>query len=222
MSIHCPFSKAFEVKASYIKLFKHDCQHSAVICFVKAACDGEEKTQVRCPPQSPTIHQVAISLALRWRNVLVISQWFLHLEGRGCQAPVSLAPHIFLSQLSPPTDPLHLLIPLSFLPQASLFKFPCCQPTLAKRHTLPVSWLNCWRCLLLLGNPLRSFVPSTEMHLRNSLCKPEIPSVSFPSFSSAFSLSFHLIGGEAKQASSWSIATLSPLDNSGDKELKAC
>lgn len=97
---------------------------------------------------------------------------------------------------SVPPQPLHLLIPLSFLPQASLFKFPCCQPTLAKRHSLPVSWLNCWRCLLLLGNPLRSFVPSTETQLHNSLCKREIPSASFPSFSSAFplSLSPNLIG----------------------------
>lgn len=90
--------------------------------------------------------------------------------------------------LSPPSTPLHLLIPLSFLPQASLFKFPCCQPTLAKRHCLPVSWLNCWRCLLLLGNPLHPFVPSTETQLHNCLCKPDIPSASFLSFSSAFSL----------------------------------
>lgn len=75
MSIHCPFSKAFEVKASYIKLFKYDCQHSAVICIVKAARSGEEQTQVRRPHlHPPTLHQVAICLALRWRNVLVISQ----------------------------------------------------------------------------------------------------------------------------------------------------
>lgn len=162
------------------------CQHTAVICIVKIGLQwGRKDTGSLSPTASPpTLHQVASCLASRWRNVLVISQWFLHLEGRGCQAPVSLAPHIFLSQpFSPP--PPHLLIPLSFLPQASLFKFPCCQPTLAKCHSLPVSWLNCWRCLLLLGNPLGSFVPSTETHLHNSLCKPEIHSASFPSFSSA-------------------------------------
>lgn len=94
-----------------------------------------------------------------------------------------LSPH----RNPPPPHPL-LLIPLSFLPQASLFKFPCCQPTLAKCHCLPVSWLNCWRCLLLLGNPLHSFVPSTETQLCNCLCKPDIPSASFLSFSPAFSL----------------------------------
>lgn len=78
-----------------------------------------------------------------------------------------------------PQPPPHLSSPRRFLPQASLFKFPCCQPTLAKRHSLPVSWLNCWRCLLLLGNPLRSFVPCRETQLRGSLCKPDVPSASF-------------------------------------------
>lgn len=139
------------------------------------------------PPQSSHLTSGGYRLG---SSMLIISQWFLHLEGRGCQAPVSLAPHISL--LQSPHRPLHLLIPLSFLPQASLFKFPCCQPTLAKRHSLPVSWLNCWRCLLLLGNPLRSFVPSTETQLHNSLCKREIPSASFPSFSSAFPISLSL------------------------------
>lgn len=192
-----------------------------MICTVKVDCSLEGKTQHHWPHlHFPSLLQVAICSALHWRNMLLISEWFLHLEGRGSQAPVSLAPHLS----KPPVNPLHLLIPLSFLPQASLFKFPCCQPTLAKRHSLPVSWLNCWRCLLLLGNPLHSFVPSTETQRHNCLCKPDIPSASFLSFCFAhtLSLSLHLIRGWATQASSWSIATHSPLDNSGDKELKAC
>lgn len=108
-----------------------------------------------------------------------------------------------------PYLPLLLLPPLSFLPQASLFKFPCCQPTLAQRHSLPVSWLNCWRCLLLLGNPpphplsylhplpLHSFVPSTERGGSDTACvnltppspAPPRPPDSFLLFAAAFSLS---------------------------------
>lgn len=173
-----------------MKLFRHDRQHLTVICIVKTVCRVEEQL----PPHLWPPRHLPSSRSRCWRNLLVISQWLLFLQGRGCQAPVSLVPHIFLSQFSslppPPVPPHnHLLIPVSFLPQASLFKFPCCQPTLAKRHSLPVSWLNCWRCLLLLGNPLSSFVPSAETHRHNSLYKPEIPSASFPSFSSTFSFS---------------------------------
>lgn len=129
--------------------------------------------------------------------------------------PLTFLPH------SPSPHPYSL----SFLPQASLFKFPCCQPTLARRHSLPVSWLNCWRCLLLLGNPpsfyssptttttplplspppphLRSFVPSTERGGSDTACVNLTPPASNsstpqPLFSCLLllpSLSRHLISG---------------------------
>lgn len=199
MSIHCPFSKAFEVKASYIKLFKRDCQHSAVICIVKSACSGRRKDTGSSPPPPPTStttpsrtssgYLLGSALEKRAGNLSMIPA----LRGEGPLGTCFISTtHLSFSVPPHTPTPPDPLIPLSFLPQASLFKFPCCQPTLAKRHSLPVSWLNCWRCLLLLGNPLRSFVPSAETHLHNSLCKPEIPSVSFPSFSSAFSLPLSL------------------------------
>lgn len=142
------------------------------------------------PTSFPHLTSSSYLLGSALEKRAVISQWFLHLEGRGCQAPASLPPHSFLSLLPPPQpcNPSTSSF-LPFLPQASLFKFPCCQPTLAKRHSLPVSWLNCWRCLHLLGNPLSLFVPSTETHLHNSLCKPEIPFSLFFFIFFCFSLS---------------------------------
>lgn len=108
-----PFSAALEVKAPYINFSQHDCQHSAAIYIVKPDCSEEGKTQ---PPPllhlSPPLTLSSYLLGSALENVFVISQWFLHLEGRGCQAPVSLAAHIFLtpalphSSLLPPASPV--------------------------------------------------------------------------------------------------------------------
>lgn len=126
MSIHCPFSKAFEVKASYIKLFKHDCQHSAVICFVKAACDGEEKTQVRCPPPPITHHTssghlLGSALEKRAGNLPMIPA----LRGEGLPGTCFISTsHLSFSAFSPnrPPPPPHssLLPPASLVIQISL------------------------------------------------------------------------------------------------------
>lgn len=128
MSIHHPFSPAFEVKASYVKLFKHDCQHSAVICIVKAACGEEEKTQDLCPHSSisPTLSHCTSSgyllgsvLKKRAGNLSMIPA--LRREGLPGTCFISNT-HLSLLVPPPPPPPPHssLLPPASLVIQISL------------------------------------------------------------------------------------------------------
>lgn len=59
MSISCPLKKAFEIKASHMKLFRHDCQHLTVICIVKTVCSVEEKLPPHLWPPA-TFHRVGV------------------------------------------------------------------------------------------------------------------------------------------------------------------
>lgn len=82
-----------------------------------------------------------------------------------------------------------------------------------------VACLNCWSCLLWVGN-----TPSARLFLplrRTSAGACVNLQILFLHFPWPF-LCFSLIAGWPKWAGCWSITALSPLDNSGDKELKAC
>lgn len=117
--------KAFDVKASYIKLFKHNCQHSAVICIVKAACGGEEKRQVHCPhlhPPHPPSSGYLLGSVLEKRagNLSMIPA----LRGEGLPGTCFISPtHLSFSVFSPQPPPhphSSLLPPASLVIQISL------------------------------------------------------------------------------------------------------
>lgn len=118
--IHCPSSKVFKVK-DYIKSFKHNCQHSAVIWIAEVACGQEEKTQVHRSPTS------ILPPYIRW-----LSAWFKHadnlsmipaLRGEGLPSTCFISATHLSSSVPPPTPPpphSSLLPPASLVIQISL------------------------------------------------------------------------------------------------------